>query len=134
MFLPDSNHLLCQSYLSKDKLNQYRRILESSPGLRKFSVQGCSGDSDSESYGWNGTSSSSSVNDDEFVVELSTLLFLYQGRGQRQTCGDNDALTATIKAVMVQMQQQQQQQPDRHQLLKSYDSNHSRFQKTHGGL
>lgn len=104
MFLSDSNHQLFKSYLSKDKLNQYRRILESSPNLTKFSVTGTAdrtNTSSSTSFGNSGDGSTTSIaNDDEFVLELSTLLFLHQGTrdayvGANERVVDDDGIDST---------------------------------------
>lgn len=66
MYLSDTEHRLWTRYLTVDQLRYYRRILETTPDLERFYINGS-------------TSDPSSVVDDEQIVELATSLSLHQG-------------------------------------------------------
>jgi hypothetical protein len=66
MYLSDTEHRLWTRYLTVDQLRYYRRILETTPDLERFYINGS-------------TSDPFSVVDDEQIVELATSLCLHQG-------------------------------------------------------
>ena len=58
MYLSDTEHRLWTRYLTVDQLRYYRRILETTPDLERFYINGS-------------TSDPSNVVDDEQIVELA---------------------------------------------------------------
>jgi hypothetical protein len=72
-YLSMSEHRIWGRYMTADKVRQYRRILETTPDLKKFLIHG------------GGTYDSTSATDDEQVMELVTALCLHQGKGLQST-------------------------------------------------
>jgi Leucine-rich repeat (LRR) protein len=70
-YLSPSEHRIWTRYLSMDKLRQYRRILETTPAMKRFSI-----------HGGGSINAVDDETNDEQIMELVTTLCLYQGGDQ----------------------------------------------------
>ncbi|KAG7338044.1 hypothetical protein IV203_035913 [Nitzschia inconspicua] len=71
-YLSPSEHRIWTRYMSTDKMRQYRRILETTPEMKRFSIHG------------GGDTGTVVDNDDDQILELATAIVLHQG-GERST-------------------------------------------------